>query len=461
MPSLPTSLILVGLVVAWLVVLVPMIAKRREQVPENHEDSAGFRVLERRGMRGRRRPVLSRTAVVRGDVVGEDFADDAEDVAADGISEDLVGDLADGAGDLAVAGVADGEGLAIGAERNDVDRDAMRRAGGATAAGSRAVDVRASASRPVRVTEAADLVGDVEDADDTAGDVGPVHRDVALDERRDRAGQRVFARDEVSVETDRGEPVGRADNLAVRAVGEPESRRSGRVRDAADDWEQEHAVHSGDAKPLWRGESRVDDRAPAAGRERSERAPYRAPGDEREVGDVVGYRPVPVRPGRGGFDPRAAERARAYRFRQRRRVALVLVALMLAGVPVGLLGIGYGWVATVAAGVLLVLYLAYLRRQVRIEEAIRQRRAARLERARQIRPGYRPSVAEQVYAHRTGEMPRVGADVESDYLVRSHVRPTVPPSSYLRGEPVDFEDSDPAFDDLEYYRPAISRRRAG
>ncbi len=456
MPSLPTSLILVGLVVAWLVVLVPMVAKRREQVPENHEDSAGFRVLERRGMRGRRRPVLSRTAMVRGEGasgVRDDGSDDASDKASEGAADDL----ADGAEDL----VAERDGLVVGAEPTDVDGDEVRRAGGAVMADSGAVDARASASRAMRAAETADLVDDAEDADDTAGDVDLVRRDVALDGRRDRADRRVFARDEVSADADRGGSMGRAGNLAARAMVEPESRRSGRVRDAADDWEQEHAVHSGDAKPLWRGESRVGDRAPAVEREPSERAPYRAPAEKREAAEAVGYRPVPVRPGRGGFDPRAAERARAYRFRQRRRVALVLVALMLAGVPVGLFGIGYGWIATVAAGVLLVLYLAYLRRQVRIEEAIRQRRAARLERARQIRPGYRPSVAEQVYAHRTGEMPRVGADVESDYLVRSHVRPTVPPSSYLRGEPVDLEDSDPAFDDLEYYRPAMSRRRAG
>ena len=32
--NIPTSLIVVGLVVAWLVVLVPMVARRRERVPQ-------------------------------------------------------------------------------------------------------------------------------------------------------------------------------------------------------------------------------------------------------------------------------------------------------------------------------------------------------------------------------------------------------------------------------------------
>jgi hypothetical protein len=68
-------------------------------------------------------------------------------------------------------------------------------------------------------------------------------------------------------------------------------------------------------------------------------------------------------------------------------------------------------------------------------------------------------VAEQVYAHRTGEIPRPG-EVDG-YRVTSHLRQTVPPAGFGYGEPVDFEDSDPAFDDLEYYRPAVYRRRAG
>ena len=37
----------------------------------------------------------------------------------------------------------------------------------------------------------------------------------------------------------------------------------------------------------------------------------------------------------------------------------------------------------------------------------------------------------------------------------------VPPAGYGYGVPVDVDDSDPVFDDLEYYRPAAFRRRAG
>lgn len=470
MPSLPTSLILVGLVVAWIVVLVPMVAKRREHVPENHEDGAGFRILQRRGLRARRRPVLSRTAMARG----------GDDDGRAGIDDDSGNDARWGDGEPSDE-FDDDDGDRDDGDRDDGGRDDGGRDRGVDVVGAVAGGEAPDGSGRVRGESRASVD---EFADDVRDDL-------------------VSGDDEVRRNGGRGGVAVGAGRTRVRGVGEPEGRVGGVARDAADDWEQEHAVRAVDAKPLWRRQPRVGDgvndvgvvddaadvdevgradggepasrgrasagRGPRSGaddrsvRAGSEVGGYRSGdrGESRDRFEPSGYRAVPVRSGRGGFDPRAAERARAYRFRQRRRVALVLLALTAAGVPVGIFGMRYGWAVTGAAGVLLVLYLAYLRRQVRIEDAIRQRRAARLERSRQIRPGYRPSVAEQVYAHRTGEMPRVGADYGADFHASSHVRPTVPPSSYRAGEPVDFEDSDPAFDDLEYYRPAVYRRRAG
>ena len=54
--SIPTSLIVVLLVVAWLVVLVPMVARRREQVPQAEPAGSNFRVLRRASASLRRRP---------------------------------------------------------------------------------------------------------------------------------------------------------------------------------------------------------------------------------------------------------------------------------------------------------------------------------------------------------------------------------------------------------------------
>ena len=54
--NIPTSLIVVLLVVAWLVVLVPMVARRREKVPQAEPAGSGFRVLRRASASLRRRP---------------------------------------------------------------------------------------------------------------------------------------------------------------------------------------------------------------------------------------------------------------------------------------------------------------------------------------------------------------------------------------------------------------------
>jgi hypothetical protein len=114
------------------------------------------------------------------------------------------------------------------------------------------------------------------------------------------------------------------------------------------------------------------------------------PGTE-EVGDSVNGRAgqdTRYRPGRGGYDPEAAElaaRAR-YTFRQRTVLGLVLLAVASALVAAGL-SVPEAWWVHGAADVLLIAYLANLRRQVRSENAIRARRAARLAGGRPGRRG--------------------------------------------------------------------------
>lgn len=90
-------------------------------------------------------------------------------------------------------------------------------------------------------------------------------------------------------------------------------------------------------------------------------------------------RPAPrYRPGRGGFDPEAdAESARRrYAFRQRVVLALLVAALITAVVAV--VAVRVVWWAHGAIDLLLVGYLVYLRRQVREEAAIRERRQTRM-----------------------------------------------------------------------------------
>ena len=99
------------------------------------------------------------------------------------------------------------------------------------------------------------------------------------------------------------------------------------------------------------------------------------PSDQHDAG-------IRVRRGRGGFDPEADAIARAarYQFRQRAVLAIVLAAVMSGALA--LIVSGTLWWLCAASGVVLVTYLAYLRRQVRMEEEIRRRRMARLTRSR-------------------------------------------------------------------------------
>ncbi|MHA6626948.1 gephyrin-like molybdotransferase receptor GlpR [Pseudonocardia sichuanensis] len=131
--------------------------------------------------------------------------------------------------------------------------------------------------------------------------------------------------------------------------------------------------------------------SPAAGREREvdrmdevERDTTRDHGDdpgwtEEERDDRRWERPPPrYRPGRGGFDPEAAAIAARARYAFRQRVVLaMLITAVVTGVIAAVALPGMWW-PHAAVDVALVGYLVYLRRQVRLEEAIRERRAARM-----------------------------------------------------------------------------------
>src|SRR5690606_5177669 len=111
-------------------------------------------------------------------------------------------------------------------------------------------------------------------------------------------------------------------------------------------------------------------------------------GDERltradaELDDDYGE-PLPrpqrrYRPGRGGFDPHAAELAARAKYAFRQRVVLTLLLITALSAIVAAVLFAPLWWLTGTSGTLLAGYLVYLRRQVRIETEIRQRRMGRL-----------------------------------------------------------------------------------
>ena len=86
--------------------------------------------------------------------------------------------------------------------------------------------------------------------------------------------------------------------------------------------------------------------------------------------------PARYRTGRGGFDAEAAALAARTRYAFRQRVVLAMLVAAIATGVVAAVALRGLWWGHAAVDILLVGYLVYLRRQVRLEEAIRARRAA-------------------------------------------------------------------------------------
>lgn len=158
------------------------------------------------------------------------------------------------------------------------------------------------------------------------------------------------------------------------------------------------------------------------------------------------------RPGRGGFDPEAAEIAARAKYSLRQRVVLVLIiASVASAITAGALGSKLWW-AHGAVDAVLVGYLGYLRRQVRIENEIRQRRLARLRNTRARRPAS-PHVEDYDVADDRAEPPKPRREP-----VR---RPPLAPPVQGNAVVVDVDDEDPEFHELDDPGRLPFRRAAG
>lgn len=171
--------------------------------------------------------------------------------------------------------------------------------------------------------------------------------------------------------------------------------------------------------------------------------------------DEEEYVERPFRRGRGGYDPETAALVAQAKYAFRRRVvAFLLIAAVATGVVAGVFYPPL-WYGHAGLDLLLVGYLTYLRRQVRIEEEIRARRLARLQQVRRRRvtgpqpqqideaPAAAAPVASAVEMAETTEVEVVDDKPALPPLPRyeHHVRPgTIP---------VDSDDEDPVFVELE------------
>ncbi|MFC8386770.1 gephyrin-like molybdotransferase receptor GlpR [Nocardia sp. NPDC056952] len=156
--------------------------------------------------------------------------------------------------------------------------------------------------------------------------------------------------------------------------------------------------------------------------------------DDAEFDDDDDF--TPSRRGRGGYDPEADAIARAARYSFRQRAVMGLVIGLILFAAFGLLLNSMFWWAFGLSAAVLTGYLAYLRKQVHVEEEIRRRRAARLTR------GKRHEAAEV-----TPEAATTRRTMDRDTARALRRRSTL----------LDTDDEDPRFEFLEIFDPATSR----
>lgn len=170
------------------------------------------------------------------------------------------------------------------------------------------------------------------------------------------------------------------------------------------------------------------------------------------------------RPGRGGFDPHAAELAARAKYAYRQRVVLgLLLAILATGLFAGF-AVPAVWWAHGAFDLMLVGYLVYLRRQVRIEQEVRQRRLDRAARSRA--QGRRTGQRQQ--AEDSGDRAEDDPDDGYEYEYEAREEPP-PPRPAPRPRPpvhpgtaiVDVDDEDPALHELSSETATSYRRAVG
>lgn len=179
------------------------------------------------------------------------------------------------------------------------------------------------------------------------------------------------------------------------------------------------------------------------------------------------------RPGRGGFDPAAAEIAARARYAFRQRVVMMLLAtVLISALLAGFVASGLWWVT---GGALAGLggYLSYLRRQVRIETEIRQRRLARMRRARagslrrrryeeDYGADYEVAAAgpREIQYEEDYEYERIEAERAAIAGVERKPRPYAR-TPRRNAVVLDIDDEDPAFHELDEPGPPVYRRAVG
>lgn len=418
MPSIPQSLLWISLVVLWLFVLVPMLVSKRDAVRRTSDVALATRVLTS----GPSARLLKRTGPAAGHRSDPDWRSDS--------SEDT--DEADETDDL-------------DATDDDADRGASR-------SGSRVFVSAATVGGEADYLDVLDVevIGDDESVDSRAEDdtdVLPLSeegfkraRAQAAAEARVRAQVKAAARAKADAdaraqaEADarakaqaQADAEAEAEAEAAEAEAQAEADAAEQVRaEAARTAETKFkaALAQAEAQAQKQAEAEAEAQArvrAAAAAEDGESYEYETFDDSSGLeAEAEPSTPSSRRRPRRETTTAAAVSARKFAFRKRvlMSMAAVLVISALAAFTVA----PTAWWVCAATGAATVLYLAYLRRQTRIEQQVRARRARRGERPR----AQRQSVPAQAFEVGPTRLREPGAAV------------------------LEIDDEDPVFEHLEY-----------
>ncbi|BBY34516.1 hypothetical protein BST33_10640 [Mycolicibacter minnesotensis] len=376
MPSIPQSLLWISLVVLWLFVLVPMLVSKRDAVRRTSDVALATRVLTS----GSSARLLKRGGPAAGHRSDPDWRHSADDLDDIDEVDEAEGEHAEGGSRVFVAAAAVFVATTEAQVGEQAELDYLD------------VDVVAEDSGELLLSDAG-LAAEAQAAQARARALAQAQAHAAAEAEALAAQEAAMA----------------AEALAAKAEPEP----------ASDEDEYEAAGE----EPL--AETETETETEADGETEAEAYEY------EYVEDSSGLEPeaessrsrvsgVSARGRRPRADTAAVVSARKYEFRKRVLMSLAVV-LVLSTLTAFTVAPSAWWICAGAAGAT-VLYLGYLRRQTRIEQQVRARRARRTERPRTQRPSAHSDAFEVV----PSRLRRPGVAV------------------------LEIDDEDPEFEHLEY-----------
>lgn len=319
MPSIPQSLLWISLVVLWLFVLVPMLISKRDTVRRTSDVALATRVLNT----GRASRLLRRTGPAAGH-----YSDPHWRHSEDELDDELDGDDDDAHDDADARRPVVLAAATVQTEPDYLDVDIVEEDSGALPIG----------------------VSDAPRVEEYAGDP---QLPLDLDDNT-----RTFSIDDLSeVDADEAaEPEPEFEVEAEDEAVEPELEAED-TTDVFEPLEEDGTEHDYEY---------VDD---SSGLEAASDA-------DLDAADSISAAR------RRRYESKTAAAVSARKFRFRKRMLLTLAVLLVGSAAAAFVVLPTLWWACGAIGAFTVLYLGYLRRQTRIEEQVRRRRAKRLARAR-------------------------------------------------------------------------------